>query len=284
MDFEQLRQLVTVAQLGTISAAAEELHITQPALSRSIRRLEKDLGQELFDRSNNSVTLNAAGTIAVRHAEHILADERLMRDDFAALARRERTIRIASVAPAPTWRLTAMVVERFPGTILGPRLTDDAQARNAITNRDVNLGILRQPLALPTLRCIPLMTEDLSVTVPANHPLTQKHQVLFSDLDGESFTVFKNVGFWMDVVREHMPSSQILVQEEREVFFQMLRSSDLLAFTSNAPENTGAIEGRVVVPIADADAHATFFLIGYTDAEGRVAEILDWVDEQRQEL
>jgi LysR family cyn operon transcriptional activator len=283
MDFEQLRQLTTVARLGTISAAAEELHITQPALSRSIRRLERDLGQDLFDRSNNSVTLNEAGRIAVQHAEHILADERLMRDDFDALARRERTVRIESVAPAPTWRLTALVVERFPGTILGPRLTDEAQARNAITNRDVDLAILRQPLALPTLRCIPLMTEDLYACVPTSHPLAAKRQVSFADLDGESFIIFKNVGFWMDVAREHLPSSQILEQEDREVFMQMLRTSDLLAFSSSAPENSQTIENRVTLPIVDADAHATFFLVGSADAEGRVSEIMDWVDEKREE-
>ena len=49
-----------------------------------------------------------------------------MRNDFDELSKHERTIRVASVAPAPTWRLTALVVERFPGTILGPELMGEA--------------------------------------------------------------------------------------------------------------------------------------------------------------
>lgn len=126
MELEQLRQLVEVERCGTISAAAEELHITQPSLSRSIRRLERDLGQDLFDRGRNSVTLNEAGRLALTHAKRILADVRLMRNDFDELSKHERTIRVASVAPAPTWRLTALVVERFPGTILGPELMGEA--------------------------------------------------------------------------------------------------------------------------------------------------------------
>ena len=51
MELEQMRQLDAIARRGTISAAAEELHLSQPALSRSIRRLERELGQELFDRT-----------------------------------------------------------------------------------------------------------------------------------------------------------------------------------------------------------------------------------------
>ena len=55
MELEQLRQLVEIERLGTISAAAEKLHLTQPSLSRSMKRLETDLGQELFDRTRNHV-------------------------------------------------------------------------------------------------------------------------------------------------------------------------------------------------------------------------------------
>ena len=283
MEIEQLRQLVAVERCGTISAAAEEMNITQPSLSRSIRRLERDLGQELFDRGHNSVRLNAAGELAVSHAKRILADVRLMRDDFDELAKRERTIRIASVAPAPTWRLTALVVERFPGTILGPELMGESQAQEQLLNRDSDLAILRRPMALPTLRSVPLMTEDLYASVPTGHPLARRASVSFSDLDGEPFLLFKGIGSWMDVVHEHLPSSRLVLQEDRAVFLQMLRTSDLLAFTSDAPENaggSGADVGRVALPINDADAHATFFLLSYVDASGRVGEIVDWVASQ----
>ena len=77
MELEQMRQLDAIARQGTISAAAEELHLSQPALSRSIRRLERELGQELFDRTHNSATLNDAGRLAVDHARNLLRDERM---------------------------------------------------------------------------------------------------------------------------------------------------------------------------------------------------------------
>ena len=104
MELEQMRQLDAIARRGTISAAAEELHLSQPALSRSIKRLERELDQELFDRTHNSATLNDAGHLAVDHARNLLRDERMMLDAFADLARRQRTLLVGTVAPAPVWR------------------------------------------------------------------------------------------------------------------------------------------------------------------------------------
>lgn len=278
MELEQLRQLVAVKRYGTISAAAEHIHITQPSLSRSIKRLEADLGQELFDRRRNSVEFNEAGLVALEHAERILADERLMREAFDEMAQRERTIKVGSVAPAASWRLTALVVERFPGTIIEPELMSGTQLEAALFSREIQLALTRRPLALPTLRVVPLMTEDLSVCVPAGHPLADRAHVSFADLDGETFMLYENIGFWMDVVRKELPHSQIVVQKDREVFLQVSRSTGLLYFTTDAPENAAASKIRVTLPITDASAHATYYVVAMTDAPARVGEIVDWVE------
>ena len=74
MEFVQLRQLDAIARAGTISAAADELHTSQPSVSRSMRALERELGCELFERTRNHVELNEAGRLALRHARAILAE------------------------------------------------------------------------------------------------------------------------------------------------------------------------------------------------------------------
>lgn len=281
MEIEQLEQLVAVRRYGTISAAAERLHISQPALSRSIRRLEKELGQELFDRGHNRVTLNDAGGLAIRHAERILADIRLMRNDFDELAQRDRALSVAAVAPAPVWRLTALVVERFPGSIVEPDILDEQQVDEAIANRACDFAITRHPIALPTVRSVPLMTEDLSLRVPEGSPLASRRSVSFSDFDGQTLLLFRSIGFWMDMVREHSPNSRLVVQDDRVVFTQLMNSTDMLCFTTDAPENEGDVPGRVAVPIMDADAHATYFLVAPTDASQRVLDVVDWVEKNR---
>lgn len=283
MDIEQLRQLDAIERHGTMSAAAAELMTTQPSLSKSMRRLERDLGAELFDRSPNRVRLNEAGLVALRHARTILAEERLMRDDFAALARRKRTLKVLTVAPAPSWRLAELTAGCFPDVILDPQIAEAAGAQSALMNREADLAILAAPPQMPDMRSVRLMTEDLFLNAPAGSPLAVRSSISFADLDGEAFLILEQIGLWMDAVRRSLPNSQIIVQKDRVVFEQLAASTSLLTFTTNVPQNQVEASKRTAVPIVDADAHATFFLCVRDDAQERAREIFEAVGESADE-
>ncbi len=280
MELEQLRQLEAVARCGTISAAAKALRTTQPSLSRSMKKLEADLGQELFSRTRNRAVLNDAGRLAVEHAGRVLAEERRMREAFDELAKRQRTVRVASVAPAPNWRLGSIVVERFSGVVLEPDLVGDAEAEHQLANRACDLAITRRPIQLPTVACVPFMTEDLYFSAPNGHRLAKRGTVSFDDLNGETFLVFEQIGFWMEVCRRFLPDSQIIVQKDRMVFMQLINSTELCYFTTLVPENDADHTARAVVPIADAEAHATFFLCKRADAPDRTNAIFQAATQQ----
>lgn len=83
MDIRQLQHLVALVELGTVHAAAENQHISQPGLSGSIKRLEAHLGVLLFERDGRGMKANAKGTEFYHHAKHILAQVRLARADLA---------------------------------------------------------------------------------------------------------------------------------------------------------------------------------------------------------
>ncbi|HZW46452.1 MAG TPA: LysR family transcriptional regulator, partial [Microvirga sp.] len=74
MDIAQLRTLIHVAELGSLSKAAGRLHIAQPALSRQIRLLEEELGIRLFDRHGRGMVLTERGRDVLRHAIRVLAE------------------------------------------------------------------------------------------------------------------------------------------------------------------------------------------------------------------
>lgn len=71
MELQQLRYFKTVAEIGKISEAAETLFVSAPALSTSISRLEKELGAQLFDRTNNRILLNKQGEILLKHVNQV---------------------------------------------------------------------------------------------------------------------------------------------------------------------------------------------------------------------
>ena len=96
MDINQLRQLEALAQHGTMSAAANACNLSQSAFSRSIQRLESELGAQLFDRQKNSVHLNETGRAAVAHARNVLREVQLLQDAVDEVQRRARTLRVQS--------------------------------------------------------------------------------------------------------------------------------------------------------------------------------------------
>lgn len=273
MDLDQMRQLVAIAETGTMSAAAERYSLTQPSLSRSMRRLEAELGCELFARTRNRATLNEAGMLAVEAAREVLAAETRLRDGLDELARRARTLRVASVAPAPVWDLAARVTAALPGTILDTENLPDAEVERRLFAGTADLAVTRRPIALPNCTCSPLMTESLAVAAPEGHPLAERAHVSFADLAGESFIVLEDIGFWKEVYEQRIPDANVILQRDREVFWQLAQSTDLLHFTTDAPQNRMQDPRRRVVPISDASAHVTFYLATLANAPERVRDI-----------
>lgn len=287
MDLGQLRQLDAIARAGTMSAAAELVHLSQPALSRSLARLERELGARLFDRPGRRLVLNEAGRVAVERARAILREESVLRSELADLARRERTLRVGTVAPAPLWRLTALLVERFPERLLTSETLGDEEVVEGVLGGRLDLGISLRPHSQTVLRSVPLMVENLALCLPPDHPLAGRSEVSLAEIDGESVLLYAAIGFWRGIVEHAMPRSRFVVQEDRGVFMQLVPRTRLPFFVSDAPALAGdrqELAGRAIVPIADAAAHATFYLLGRGLRDGgsrEVGEVLDWVAASR---
>ena len=101
MELRTLRYFAEVADAGTVSAAAESLHVTQPGLSRQLRQLERHLGTDLFDRRGGRLSLSAAGRALLPRVHEILADTERLALEARVLAS-GRLDRITVSAPATT--------------------------------------------------------------------------------------------------------------------------------------------------------------------------------------
>lgn len=282
MNFDQLHQLDAIATYGTISAAAEHLHISQPALSRSLARLEDELDTQLLDRNGRKISLNQAGTIALEYIRTILHEERLMKIALDDLSNKAGTLLVGTVAPAPLWRLTAQSIERFPDRLLTSRTMHQNDVEREIINRNIDLGITRKPLHYPAVHCCHLMDETLAITAPNTHPLARKSSLTFKDIDGEDFLLMGNIGFWHEMVASKMPHSSFLIQEDRMVFEQLAVTSPLLGFVTDAAYLSGEMPERVVIPLDEPEAHASFYLLANIDGSKQALELFNWVKENKK--
>lgn len=277
MQIEQLRQIDAIERLGTISAAAQELLISQPALSRSMQRLERELGQSLFERSKNHVSLNPIGIIVAEHARSILHETQLLYDAIDEASRQSRALRVGTCTPAPLWHLTARIVERFPGNVLSSEMIAEREIEQRVLDGSIDLGISRKPFLLPVIVNTPLMTETLSIAVPPTHPLARKKCVHFDDINGLEFLLLEDIGVWHDFHRRYMPDSNFIKQKDREVFLQLALSSDLPIFVSDIPLQKDMFPDRERIPIDEPEATSTFYLLTKENAPENVQRIAAWI-------
>ena len=113
-EIVQLKQLIAIYNNKTLSKAANELHISQPALSRSMQKLEDELGVELFDHYTNKIELNKNGEIAVKHAKKILRDLEYMINEIHLTDQANKIINIACCTPAPLWDIEPLIKKIYP--------------------------------------------------------------------------------------------------------------------------------------------------------------------------
>ena len=106
IDINLWQELAVFEKYGTLSKTAEELFISQPALSRSMNRLEEELGVTIFSRSKNKLTLNENGKLASEFAKEFIKYEENAISSIRAFDRKNRTISIGACAPMPLADIT----------------------------------------------------------------------------------------------------------------------------------------------------------------------------------
>jgi DNA-binding transcriptional LysR family regulator len=182
MELRQLRYFVTVAEELHFARAAERLHIVQPAVSQQIRRLERELGVELFDRSPRRVALTEAGRVLLPEARAVLA----------AVARASAAVSAVGPAAPVTLRLGTSaglgehlerVVERLaPGITVAPVSGRTTDRVGQLLDGRLHATFVRGPVEHPDLRRILEWADPLLVAMSARHPLAGAAELKLSDL------------------------------------------------------------------------------------------------------
>ncbi|MFC9688232.1 LysR family transcriptional regulator [Kribbella sp. NPDC056951] len=185
LDLRKVRYFVTVANRLHFGRAADELHIAQPALSRQIRALEKDLGATLFTRDSHGVALTDAGRQLLDDAGPLLASAHAVRRRLSVAARGSQRLVVGFRAGIPVIPAMREFEAQHPDVVVDvQRMEWDDQALMLLDGR-VDVGYVRLPIDETGLRLSPLYTEPLLVALPVGHRLAGKEEVTQADLAGE---------------------------------------------------------------------------------------------------
>jgi len=192
VTFTQLRSFATAARLGSVSAAAEALGVSEPAVSSAVAALRRDLGDALFVRVGQGIRLTAGGErLAASAAEIIGLEDRLRRE--VGEARGERGLLRLAVAPAVAEYVSAPLLDAFtrrrPTLEVTQEVADPEDFAALVGDRRVDVALGPWPGPAPGIEAVPFLRYRLIVVASPRHRLAGGRDVPLGDLGSERWLV-----------------------------------------------------------------------------------------------
>ncbi len=207
MNLTNLFYFLKVAEKEHITRAAEELHITQPALSRAISTLESELRVELFERDGKNIHLNENGIILRQTAEKIFFEldelQRKLHDSQAGLT---GTICIGSSFPSREPDLVQSCIyefmQQFPEVSINYMQYSPQKLRKELEEHRIDIAITSMPIHAEEIEWQEVFVEKLGVLIAADHPLAEKAVLKIADLQKEKFFCNNSNSDTQDLTRD----------------------------------------------------------------------------------
>ncbi|NDR58006.1 LysR family transcriptional regulator [Aliiruegeria sabulilitoris] len=260
-NLESLKRFVAVAESGSVRRAADQIGLTQPALTRSIRLLEEQVGAPLFERRSRGVHLTSLGGRVLIHARHLLRESHLAEIEIRALREGERgTIRVAA---APVWMHTilpyciARMHARHPALSVTLEPMDYTTASPRLQNGELDafFGGFQRIEGLPSfLIRRALMAAELTVIGRDTHPLLSKGVASARDLLSWPWLSYQSDLAYLDTVRDAIQEEtgtriHAAIQCESMItVLELLREGDFLALLPSSSLTSSHGTGLTIIP------------------------------------
>jgi DNA-binding transcriptional LysR family regulator len=198
MELRHLRTIVAVAQHRSLTKAGEELYLSQSAVSQQIRRLEEELGIEVFRRTSRSVELTAEGMVILGYAERVLAEVDDMHSELEEISGLlSGQLRIGGVYPTGPYDLFGMLAEfraAHPGVAV--HMIEDTQdgvlAALRADELDCAFTALDPDALGDEFAATLLWEEEIVVALPHGHPLCARPRITLQELAGEDLIAYRD--------------------------------------------------------------------------------------------
>lgn len=220
LTFRQLSVFEAVARHLSFSRAAQELHLTQPAVSMQIKQLEENVGTSLFEQMGKKIYLTEAGhelyhysrSIAqqLNEAEEVLAE-------LKGLKRGKLKISVASTANYFAPQLLATFSQRFPTVTVSLTVTNRQTLLVQLANNEMDMAIMGQPPDGLDLAAESFMENPIVVIAPNHHPLAAKKNIPLSRLQDETFLMREEGSGTRIAMERYFEAHQVKIQTGMEM-------------------------------------------------------------------
>ncbi|MFF2887941.1 selenium metabolism-associated LysR family transcriptional regulator [Paenibacillus sp. NPDC057967] len=207
LNFHQLHIFYTVAERGSFSAAAQALHMTQPAVTMQVQSLEDYFGTKLLLRSTKRIDLTEAGRALLPYAKNSID---LIRDTDQAMSTFTKQLKgrlqlgsSLTIGEYVLPRLLGPFGQEYPHISISMKVMNTAQIMEDILNHQLNFGLIEAPVNHPDMHMEAVMSDELMLVVPSGHPLAENKSVTLAEAMQYAF-----------VLREQGSGTRLVMEEQ----------------------------------------------------------------------
>lgn len=259
MKLEYLRQFIAINETGTLTKAAEQLHISQSTLTRNMYTLEKILNVQLFDRRPNHLEVTPTGSYALPKFQEILDLHQEMIANIQAFNEKETVIKGGSCSQGPIWKIKHL--HDFTKETINIELNlflDEMELIKKLENDELDFIITSFPVQKEGIESQYYFKEQLYLSVPENHPLYNRTQISFEELKGETLLVRTELGVWQTLI-DSLHHIKFIVQD-RTTFDHLIEQFSLPSFTTNISQQYQLGDKRNNILITDCESQKDYFI------------------------
>ncbi|AQZ70228.1 Transcriptional regulator, LysR family [[Actinomadura] parvosata subsp. kistnae] len=271
MDLNTLRQFVVVARLEHLSRAADELRVAQPSLSRTISRLESELGAPLFERAGR-LRLNETGRLFRDYVERSLGELDAGRRAVAeAVSEGVGGVRLASETFLTLTGPLAAFKRAHPSIEVGLHWTPAEDMARRLRAQDVDLCVASQPIPVEGLESVRLFEDPVGVGTPRDHRLAGRASVSVDELAGEPFITARK-GHWIRRLLDRLFAARGLTprivceSDEPSAIAQLISAGLGVGLVPGFARHSAAQTAGVWIPVDDPGCRRTVTLYWGADS------------------
>ncbi|MEU1792513.1 LysR family transcriptional regulator [Streptomyces sparsogenes] len=282
LSLDRLRTLYAVSRHGSVSGAAEGLHVTTSAVSQQLAKLERETGQQLLAKNGRGVRLTDAGRLLADHAARILSQVELAQSDLEAqrgqavgeLLMGAFPTAVRGIFPAALSRLRV----EHPQLRAGLQEMEPDESVPAVVRGDIDLAVVvdwyNKPLPMPDgLVKAPLLDDPVDVAMPADHPLADRETVDPEEFANDEWISWPKGGFcfdWLMITLRGKGVEPRISHTAREHHTQLALIAAGLGVAVVPRLGRGAVpEGVRVVPVRHHTMRRHVYAVWRADADRR---------------
>lgn len=266
MELIQLYYFMEVAKYENMTLAAKENHISQQALSKSIRKLEQELGANLFDRHNHRLSLNASGRLALEHIQGILTGIETLKKTIGHISSPQELV-IGSSSLISVRSLILHFNDVYPNFLISANSIPEARLFEKLQRRQIDIAISVQehfPSPNSNICSVPVCHETLLLAVPSNDPLAQKSSVCLKELDGRNILRLKTCELYLDHVfdslcKKYRIKTNFIWQNDYLIFNSLWNNPQYCFLTSTLNYDL-EYHNHILLPFDEPQLTVTFYV------------------------